>query len=70
MKIMIENDKRVPIRMLTPRECLRLMGFRDPEIDKLVEAYPKTRLYAFAGDAVVVDVFEGVIKTIFREVGA
>lgn len=64
MKIMTDHPK-VPVRMLTPRECLRLMGFHDDEIDRISDEFPKTRLYAFAGDAIVVDVLEGIIGNLF-----
>lgn len=54
------------IRYLTPRECLRLMGFKDPEIDKLMEAVPsKTNEYKLAGNSIVVDCLESIFKGIY-----
>ena len=32
------NGKKFRIRKLTPRECFRLMGVDDTDIDKLIEA--------------------------------
>ena len=40
------------IRKLTPRECLRLMGFRDD----FKIAVSNTQLYRQAGNSIVVDV--------------
>lgn len=54
------------IRYLTPRECLRLMGFKDPEIDKLMEAVPsKSNEYKLAGNSIVVDCLESIFKGIY-----
>lgn len=46
------------IRKLTPRECLRLMGFRDDF--KIVVA--NTSAYMQAGNSIVVDVFMAILK--------
>ena len=63
-------------RYLTERECLRLMGFDDSDIDKLEEAHPRrknctsSKLYKQAGNSIVVDVLMAIIKEIHRmEVG-
>lgn len=50
------------IRKLTPRECWRLMGFRDYYFDK-VKGISNTQLYKQAGNSIVVD----VLKYIFEE---
>lgn len=50
------------IRKLTPRECFRLQGVRDEDIDKLMHM-SDTTLYHLAGDSIVVD----VLMAIFRE---
>lgn len=69
----IENGK---YRYLTERECLRLMGFDDIDINKLEEAHPRrknctsSKLYKQAGNSIVVDVLMAIIKEIHRtEVG-
>lgn len=60
----VMNDMR--IRYLTPRECLRLMGFDDPSIDTLIEAVPsKTNQYKLAGNSIVVDCLEAIFKAIY-----
>lgn len=46
------------IRKLTPRECLRLMGFRDDF--KMVVS--DTQIYRQAGNSIVVDVFIAILK--------
>ena len=48
------------IRKLTPRECLRLMGFR--EDFKIVVS--DTQLYRQAGNSIVVDVLIAILKKI------
>lgn len=71
------------IRKLTPRECLRLMGYNDEEIDKVQQAVTTTTLkngtvktkpafsnsaqYRFAGNSVVVDMFAGVLDCIVKD---
>ena len=50
------------IRKLTPRECWRLMGFKDHYFDK-VKGISNTQLYKQAGNSIVVD----VLRYIFRE---
>lgn len=61
-----ENVNDLRIRYLTPRECLRLMGFDDPSIDKLMTAVPsKTNQYKLAGNSIVVDCLEQIFKAIY-----
>ena len=52
--------KRGKIRKLTPRECLRLMGFRDSF--KIVVS--DTQMYRQAGNSIVVDVLMALLKQI------
>ena len=63
-------------RYLTERECLRLMGFDDSDIDKLEEVHPRrknctsSKLYKQAGNSIVVDILMAITKEIHRmEVG-
>lgn len=45
------------IRKLTPKECWRLMGFDDADIDKCIEqGISNSRLYMQAGNSIAVDV--------------
>ncbi|GAB7232610.1 hypothetical protein TOTSKI_15740 [Facklamia hominis] len=52
------------------RECLRLMGFDDSDIDKLEEAHPRrknctsSKLYKQAGNSIVVDILMEIIKVL------
>ena len=61
----IEENFR--IRKLTPRECFRLMGMRDTDIDKIQEAgISNTQQYKLAGNSIVVDVLEAIFKNLFK----
>lgn len=46
------------IRKLTPRECLRLMGFRDD----FKISVSDTQMYRQAGNSIVVDIFIAILK--------
>lgn len=50
----IETQYR--IRKLTPRECGRLMGVSDEDIDKMAAVNSNTQLYKQFGNSIVVDV--------------
>lgn len=52
--------ERGKIRKLTPRECLRLMGFRD----SFKIAVSDTQMYRQAGNSIVVDVLMALLKQI------
>lgn len=54
------------IRKLTPRECFRLMGMKEDDIDKIQQAgISNTQQYKMAGNSIVVDVLEGIFKNLF-----
>ncbi len=70
------------IRKLTPRECFRLMGVSDADIDK-IQNYPgedsgldektarqlkisESQQYKLAGNSIVVQVLEGIFTQLFR----
>ena len=56
------------IRKLTPRECFRLMGIRDDDIDKIQAAgISNTQQYKMAGNSIVVNVLEAIFKNLFME---
>lgn len=44
------------IRKLTPRECGRLMGVSNEDIDKMAAVNSNTQLYKQFGNSIVVDV--------------
>jgi len=55
-------------RYLTERECLRLMGFDDCDIDKLEKVHPRrknctsSKLYKQVGNSIVVDILMTIIN--------
>lgn len=54
-------------RKLTPKECFRLMGFEDKDVDILIEnGISKTQLYKMAGNSIVVNVLEKLFIKIFE----
>lgn len=56
------------IRKLTPRECFRLMGVLDSDIDKIEAAgISKTQCYKLAGNSIVVDVLYHIFRKLFVE---
>lgn len=52
------------IRKLTPKECWRLMGFTDEEFSKAREVNSDTQLYKQAGNSIVVDVLEAILRNL------
>ena len=56
------------IRKLTPRECFRLMGMSDDDIDKIQNAgISNTQQYKIAGNSIVVNVLEVIFEKLFME---
>lgn len=54
------------IRKLTPKECWRLMGFDDCDIDKAISVgVSNSQLYKQAGNSIVVNVLEAIFKQLF-----
>ena len=54
------------IRKLTPKECFRLMGVTDEDIDKIQSAgISKTQQYKMAGNSIVVDVLYHIFRKMF-----
>ena len=52
------------IRKLTPKECWRLMGFKDEDFHKAEKVNSNTQLYKQAGNSIVVDVLEGIFSNL------
>lgn len=52
------------IRKLTPRECGRLMGVSDEDIDKMAVVNSNTQLYKQFGNSIVVDVMCAMFKNL------
>lgn len=56
------------IRKLTPKECWRLMGFRDEHIDRVKElGISDSQLYKQAGNSIVVNVLYYIFKNLFKD---
>ena len=65
-KNLVYVDSEWRKRTLTERECFRLMGLRDSEIDQILTAgISKTQLYTMAGNSIVVDVLERIFDRMF-----
>ena len=60
------NTRPLRIRKLTPKECFRLMGFSDEDFSK-AEQVPTSnaQLYKQAGNSIVVNVLEEILKELF-----
>ena len=56
----ISNGLR--IRKLTPREVFRLMGVKDEDFEKCAKNQSDSSLYHLAGDSIVINVIEAIIK--------
>ena len=50
------------IRKLTPKECWKLMGFDDEDYEKAEKVNSNTQLYKQAGNSIVVNVLEKILK--------
>ena len=54
------------IRKLTPRECFRLMGVGEENIDKIQAAgISNSQQYKIAGNSIVVDVLYHIFKELY-----
>ena len=54
------------IRKLTPKECWRLMGFDDEDFEKAAKVNSNTQLYKQAGNSIVVNVLEAILKELLK----
>ena len=59
------KDNNFRIRKLTPKECWRLMGFDDEDFEKASRVNSNTQLYKQAGNSIVVNVLEKILKQLF-----
>lgn len=62
----------IQIRKYTPRDCYRLMGVRDPDIDRLLTReksgqliIPKSKHYALAGNSIVTNCMTAMFSELF-----
>lgn len=62
-----DGNSYMRIRKLTPLECWRLMGFDDTDFYKAKSVgISDTQLYRQAGNSIVVNVLEGILKNILE----
>lgn len=62
IKIMEKSD----VRKLTPKEYWRLMGFSDEDFEKAKVVNSNSQLYKQAGNSIVVNVLEAVLKNLLE----
>ena len=56
------------LRKITPKECFRLMGFDDRDVDILIDnGMSNTQLYKMAGNSIVVDVLEEIFVELLNQ---
>lgn len=61
------DAKSFRIRKLTPKECWRLMGFDDSDIDVCIEnGLSNSQLYKMAGNSIVVNVLEALLDNLYN----
>ena len=64
------KGKKFRIRKLTPKECFRLMGVNDKDIDKIQAAgISNSGQYKLAGNSIVVDTLFHLFRKMFIEKG-
>ena len=62
------KGKKFRIRKLTPRECFRLMGVDDKDLDKIqASGVSNSAQYKLAGNSIVVDVLFHIFRKMFIE---
>ena len=65
-----ESNVRYRIRKLTTRECFRLMGVDDADIDKIQGAgISNSQQYKMAGNSIVVDTLYHLFRKMFVDTG-
>lgn len=63
-----DKDDVISIRRLTPRECWRLMGWKDEDIDRAFKSnVSDTQLYKMAGNSIVVNCLTEIFKKLKEE---
>lgn len=58
----LEVGDNIRIRRLMPKECWKLMGFSGKDFERAEKVNSNTQLYKQAGNSIVVDVLEAIIK--------
>ena len=58
-------EPNLRIRKLTPKECWRLMGFANEDVDNAAKVCSNSQLYKQAGNSIVVNVLMAIFKELF-----
>lgn len=67
LPVFIIDNKPYVVRILTEKECWRLMGFDDQDFENVKNAgVTKNGLYHLAGNSIVVQVLEAIFKEILK----
>ena len=62
--VVTDKDELINIRRLTPRECWRLMGWKEERIDVAFSSgSSETQLYKMAGNSIVVNVLKRIFES-------
>ena len=67
-EVITEDGRRawVRLRKLTPRECFRLQGVREPDIDKMLNAgISDSQLFKLAGNSICVDCMVALFRNLY-----
>lgn len=64
--IIVDTDKGI-VRRLSPNECWRLMGFDDEDFRKAAKYSSDSQLYKQAGNSIVVNVLEEIIRNLISQ---
>lgn len=65
----LSNDD-IPIRKITARECLRLMGLDEPSIDRMLSSkITDAEICKLAGNSIVVNVLEAIFRNMLAKEG-
>lgn len=60
------SEEKIEVRRYTPKECFRLMGFDDEDVDILSEnGISNTQIYKMAGNSIVVNMLEHLFGQMF-----
>lgn len=64
---LVVERERFRVRKLTPKECWRLMGWKDVQFNK-IEGISNSQLYKQAGNGIVINVLEKIFFNMFNGV--
>lgn len=62
-----KTNNELRIRKLTPREVWRLMGFDDEDFEKASKVNSNSQLYKQAGNSIVVNVLEAILRNLIEK---